>query len=221
MSSTGYESTDLLALFNRYAGRFSSGDTISDTDKYDRLAKAQFRVLGMASAVAPQAFYPATLATLSTSDGGQTFTFGTDGQGYAIAPMGKAQIYDNLASVPNFPWVEGWQYLNEGTRIRIPYNGTYSGTLYWRGITAPSALNATNQPVFFPEGSRELIVIDAVRQFMKEPGGDVGVLNNMNEEWQRAWPLWCLVWKTQFRHGGALGTGFTGLQLGLAGQATL
>jgi len=221
MASTGYESTDLLALFNRYSGRLASGDSISDPDKYDRMAKAQDRVIGQLSAIMPQVLYPATIPTLSTADGGMTFTFGTDGNGYAIAPMGKAGIYDNPASIPSSPWVEGVQYLDEGVRIRIPNNGTYTGTLYWRGITAPGALSTTNQPVLFPPASRELIVIDAVRQFAKEPGGDPGTLNAMTDEWNRAWPQWCLVWRTQFRHGGALGTGFTGFQLALSGQGGL
>ena len=210
-----WDSAYLLSMFNRKAGRPSSGDTIDDLSKYQRLSESQNRVVAMLSGIMPQVLYPSAIPTLTTADGGYTFTFGTDANGYNIAPMGKAGIYDNLASIPYFPWVDGVQYLDEGTRIRIPNNGTYSGTLWWRGITPPADIDATHQPALFPEASRELIVMDAVRQFAGEPGGDPATQQTMQGEWEKAWPQWCLVWRTQFRHGGALGTGFTGFQLAL------
>lgn len=172
------------------------------------------------SAVCPRALYPkvaySALPTLTTTDN-QTFTFGTDSNGYAIFPSGKGGIYPSLTSIPDRPWVEGRDYVSEGTQIRIPNNGTYTGTLYWYGVTNPADIDVTHQPSLFPEASRELIVIEAVRQFARDGVRNVALVDEMQDEWDRAWPTWCLVWKTQFRTGGALG--FTGFQLALGAQS--
>jgi hypothetical protein len=42
------------------------------------------------------------------------------------------------------------------------------------------------------------------------------VADEMANEWERVWPQWALVWRTQFRSGGALM--FTARDLALAGQ---
>jgi hypothetical protein len=162
----------------------------------------------MIAGVAPYSLYPkvayGSFPTLSTTDN-QVYTFGTDSNGYAITPIGKTGIYPTLNSIPDFPWREGQDYLNEGSQIRIPDNRTYSGTLYWRGITQPVDIDATHQPSIIPEGARELIVIDAVRQFSEEGARNPNLAALMLGEWNTAWPTWCLAWKTQFRQGGALG----------------
>lgn len=181
----------------------------------------------MLSGIMPNVLYPTgAFPTLSTLDN-QIFTFGTDANGYPIAPMGKTGIFSDLSAIPSCPWRQGIDYLNEGTQIRIPNNGTYSGTLYWRGITPPPDITAVTQPVLFPEASRELIVLDAVRQFSTEYDRDPSLAANMQSEWVGnpqlnligAWPSWCLVWKTQFQAGGAIGS-FTGLDLAVLGQSS-
>lgn len=173
----------------------------------------------MLSAVAPSSLYPkvayGSIPTLTTTDQ-QRFTFGTDANAYAVFPMGKGGIYASLNDIPDCPWVEGRDYISEGTQIRIPNNGTYGGTLYWYGITAPADITASVQPALFPEASRELIVIEAVRRFSQEYGRNFPLADEMANEWERAWPSWCTVFKTQFRSGGALRV--TGLQLAIAGQ---
>ena len=79
-----YTSAELLTLFNQLSGRPASGDSISDADKYVRLAQAQNVVLEDAASRVPQAFYSkaayASTPTLSTTDQ-QVFTFGTDANG--------------------------------------------------------------------------------------------------------------------------------------------
>ncbi len=107
--------------------------------------------------------------------------------------------------------------MREGTQIRIPNNNSYSGTLYWYGITNPADITAAVQPALFPEASRELIVIECVRQFAKEYTRNLPLADEMTTEWDRQWPDWCLVWRTQFRKGGALNA-FSGFQLALASQ---
>jgi hypothetical protein len=202
-----WDSAYLLSLFNRKAGRPAT-DSITDVSKYQRLSESQNRVIAMIASVAPYSLYPkvayGSFPTLSTTDN-QVFTFGTDSNGYAITPIGKTGIYPTLNSIPDFPWRENDDYLNEGSQIRIPDNRTYSGTLYWRGVTQPADIDATHQPSIIPEGARELIVIDAVRQFSEEGARNSNLAALMLGEWNTAWPTWCLAWKTSFRQGGALG----------------
>lgn len=217
-----YDAADCVALFNRLAGRPAT-DAISDTAKYDRLAKAQDRVIAMLAAVAPYALYQkvayGSVPTLSTVDN-QVFTFGVDGDDNPVVPFGKAQIFPSLQAIPDQPWREGQDYLNEVTQIRIPNNQTWSGTLYWRGIRNPDAIDASTDPALFPVPARELIVYEAVRSFAKEGSRNPQLAADMDGEWAKAWPKWCLVWKTQFRQGGALVSGtYTGKTLALLDQS--
>lgn len=215
---SAYDSPDLLSLFNRKTGR-PAVDAITDATKYDRLAKSQDRVIAMASAVAPSAFYPtsayASLPTMATTDN-QVFTFGTPS--VPITPIGKTGLYRSLNDIPDWPMREGVDYLAEGgTSIRIPNNSTYAGTIYWLGITPPAAITAAVNPVLQPLASRELIVIDAVRQFATEGNRNPDLAAIVAAEWAVAWPQWALVWKTSYRQGGALNV-FSGQQLALANQ---
>lgn len=208
MAESGWLSTSLLELFNRYAGRPASGDSITDAQKYDRLAKAQTDVIFDIAARHPQCLYPTAAAgsypTCTTSDQ-KIFTFGTDGQGYAIAPIGKTRIYPSLAAIPNSPWEPNVHYQDEGTQIRIPNNGTYSGTLYWRGITIPTAIASGVQSALFPEPSRILIVYKAVGDFALEGMRNPTLAAAMDARYQREFQRAMAVWKTNFKGGGALG----------------
>lgn len=218
---TTWDSAYLLTMFNRKAGR-PAADTITDATKYQRLSEAQNTVVGWIAATAPQSLYPkvayGSIPTLTTTDN-QIFTFGTDGSGYAKFPMGQTGIYPNLQSIPDYPWREGVDYITEGNQIRIPNNNTYSGTLYVYGIFQPDDINGTDQPALIPEASRELIVIEAVRVFSQEWLRNAALADEMNNEWERRWPVWCQVWKTQFRSGGALNV-FSGMSLATLGRGT-
>ncbi len=221
MPSSGWESSDLLALFNVLAGR-PAADAITATAKYLRLTRAQNRVIALMQAVAPNSLYPHvgynSLPTLTTTDGGYTFTFGTDTNGYAKFPMGKGGIYQNLNDIPDYPLMPGRDYMLEGTQVRAPNNSPLPATLYWYGFAQPDDITAISQPALMPEASRELIVVDAVRQFAKEFARNGPLAQTMSDEWDRLWPIYCLVWKTQFRDGGALNC-FTGLDIALSGNA--
>lgn len=151
---------------------------------------------------------------MTTSDGGFTFDFGTDSNGYALFPLGKVGIYTSLTAVPSSPWTEGIDYLDEGSRIRIPSNRTYAGSLYWRGITPPPDISATSEPSLFPAPARELISIRAVKAFAQAGNINPDLAAQMAEQDARAFPRWMLVLRTQFRSGGALmplaGNGWNG-----------
>lgn len=218
-----YDSVSLLGIFNRKAGRPTppnGTDTITDASKYQRLTESQNRVIAKIMAVCPQSLYPkvsyAAMPTLTTTDN-QVFTFGTDSNGYPISPMGKTWIGPSLSGLLDTPWIQGRDYLNEGTQIRIPDNRTFSGTLYWYGVKNPPDITASTQPSIFPEAARELIVIDAVRQFATEYVRNPELAQAMAGEWSDAWPSWCLAWKTNMRQGGAYG-GLTGRNFALGSQ---
>ncbi len=202
MSSSGWESSDLLAMFNRMAGRPSS-DAITDSSKYARLAEAQSSIITKIAGVAPKPLYgDPTLMT--SSDGGYTFTFGLDGNGYPLFPTGKARIYIDLVSIPNAPLRPGVDYLDEGTQIRMPNNMPWGGTLYWYGITPPELMSATVQPVLQPPTARILIVIEAVREFAEEFGRNEKLMASMDRRWDREWGPTMTMIRTHFRGGGAL-----------------
>ena len=214
-----YDSASLLDLFNEKAGRPTT-DQVSDAQKYRQLTVSQNRTIAKLSAIAPYSLYPKVsyddLPTFQTVDN-QVFTLGDDANDYPIFPMGKGGVFTSLNNIPDSPWREGVDYMNEGTQIRIPNNRSYSGTLYWYGIANPSDIDATHQPALFPEASRELLVIDAVRQFSTNYARDPNLAMLMAAEWADAWPAWCLTWKTQYRSGGALRM-WTGRRLAMLGQ---
>lgn len=203
MAGTSWQSTDLLTRFNAYAGRPST-DAITDAEKYQRLSDGQDAVLTEIAGVTPKQLYGAPTA-MTTADGGYTFTFGTDGNGYALFPLGGAQIYPNLTAVPDYPWQPGVDYLDEGTQIRIPNNIAWSGTLYWRGIAPPQAISATVQSIIQPPPSRILVVIKGVQIFADEYLRNAALSDQMQLRWERQWPKQAVMLRRHFRGGSQLG----------------
>lgn len=213
-----FDSASLLSQFNRYTGRPASGDTISDADKYVRLSEAQNRVVQDMFARVPNSLYPHSnnLPTMTSVNGGNIWTFGTDPQGFAIAPMGKAKIFENQQSFPDFPWIEGMDYVNEGTQIRLTNGRTWSTPLYWYGITPPADITASVQPSIFPPAFRDLIVFQAVTMYGEEGKRDTELADRFAQKYARRFAEGCLSWKTSFSSGGALGS-WSGLRIAEAG----
>jgi hypothetical protein len=200
-----YDSAHLLKMFNRLTGRAATAaDPVVDADKYERLSEAQVRVIAEASSRTPESFYQkGALGVMSTS-GNKVFTFGTTANGFPVTPIGKTRIYRNLGSHPDYPMLEGYDYLNEGSQIRIPNDRTEAGPLYWYGIAQPTDLGASAQPSLFPEGARELIVYEAALHFALEGERNVALAQSMQELLATAYLRWFLVWRTQYNNGGAL-----------------
>lgn len=163
MPSSGWESSDLLARFNLVAGR-PTVDSISNDTKYQYLADAEQEIIGRIASIAPKVLYGAP-QLLTTADGGLTFTFGTDGNGYPLFPIGRTSIYPSLSAIPGGAWNPGIDYLDEGTTIRMPNNTPFTGPLYWYGITPTQQMSATVQPVLMPPPLRMLDVVQAVKNF--------------------------------------------------------
>lgn len=150
----------------------------------------------------------------TTSD--QVFTFGFNANGWPIMPMGKTLILPSLASFPDFAWIEGLDYVNEGTQIRLPNNRTWTSPLYWYGVPQPPDITASVNPILNPEGARELIVLRAATMFLEEGNASETLSNRLQARYREAWGRACLAWKTQFSDGGALGS-ISGLRIAEAG----
>lgn len=157
-----------------------------------------------------------SIGLLNSATANQVFTFGFNANGWPIMPMGKALILPSLASFPDFAWIEGLDYVNEGTQIRLTNNRTWTGNLYWYGVPQPTDITASVNPVIFPEGARELIVYRAVAMFAEEGEGNTTLADRMEARYQQAWGRWCGAWKTQFSDGGALGS-VSGLRIAEGG----
>lgn len=215
----------MLGVFNRLTGRPTTADAILDTTKYQVLTEANNELIGVIASICPWVLYPTgAIPTMSTSDS-KVFTFGTDTNGYAKTPIGKTGIYPTLSSVPDMPWREGLDYLWEGSQIRIPNDGTYTGTLYYRGVIQPDDLTAISNPTLLPEAARVLIphigALNYARQAARNPSLAQMELDYLGYPWgnsQGAFANWCVTWKKAFRQGGALGVSITGRQIALAGQ---
>lgn len=219
-----FDSAWVLADVKRLTGR-TGVDSITDANWYVRITKAQNQVIADIAAICPHVLYPtaatASLPTLMISAAGDIGTFGSDANGYAKFPMGHGNIFQSLNDIPTNPFLD---YMNEGTQIRALNNGTLPATLYWYGISQPADINATDQPVIKPEPARELISLRTAYNFGIEGNRNIPLSQTMAAEY--GYPLhsskpgrfamWCTVWKTQYRHGGALA--LTGMDLAVAGQ---
>lgn len=203
MPGTAWQSSDLLTRFNALAGRPTT-DAITDAEKYQRLADGQNDVLVEIAGLSPRQLY-GTPQAMSSSDGGYTWTFGTDGNGYDLFPLGMAQIYPNLNAVPDYSWRPGYDYLDYGTYITLPNNVPWAGPLYWRGITPPEAISASVQPVIQPPPSRILIVIRAVSNFAREYSRNPNLVTEMEERWAREFPKHMTMIRRHFRGAAQLG----------------
>jgi hypothetical protein len=210
-------SANLLELFNQLSGRPASGDSIADAGKYVRLSAAQNVMLEDGASRVPQAFYAKTAygstPTLTTTDN-QVFTFGTDVNSNPLFPIGKFRIFENLSAIPDYPWVEGEDYLWEGTQIRIPNNQTYGGTLYWRGIAPVLDITSTNQPSIIPVSFRVGIVYEAVRRYALEGNRNLTLAATMQTSYDKLLARWCLTLKTA-RSSGVAGGSVSGLRLSM------
>lgn len=196
-----WDSADLLSQFNRLCRRPGT-DEITDATKYQILSRGQEAVIAEIESIYPDCLYQAPQA-MSTADE-QVFTFGTDANGYAIAPRGHVGIYPSLESIPDAPWQPGLEYLDEGTQIRIPHNGSWPGTLYWRGIATPADISASTQPAIRPAPARRLIVLQAAMEFGSEGGSRADIYAAAEREWNKKFPVFMLDCKTRFRHGGVV-----------------
>jgi hypothetical protein len=185
MAGTGYQSSDLLAAFSVASGIPSASTTVTDATKYGYLAQAQDQIiLEIANTVGNVLWGNPTLMT--SADGGYTYTFGTDGNGYSLFLL-DGHIYPDLNAIPSTPWVPGQDYIDEGITIRSLNNVPFSVAPYFQGITTPAAMSASVQPVLYPPYARILIPIRAVQNFAEYGKRDFDLATRMQARWDREW----------------------------------
>ena len=204
-------------MFKRLVGRANIADAVTPASYCERLTEAQAAIVTDIAGIFPSCLYPTvaygSIPTLTTTDS-KNFTFGTDSNGFAITPMGKASIFTSLNDIPDNPWIPGQDFIPlGGSMIQIPNNATYAGTLYWRGITAPGTidLSGSHEPSLLPETSRGLIAYRAAIAFLLEGGRNLELAHEYMALYGRPlapnpglFATQMLEWKTQWRGGGAL-----------------
>jgi hypothetical protein len=193
-----YDSADLLARLRTQLRRPSTDETLTDAQGYQALTDAQNAIYEDVFTRSPDSMTGALVA-LTSLDGGYTFPFGTDANGDAIEPLGHVGIYTSPAAVADCAWQVNVDYLNEGTRIRIPNGRTYSGTLYWRGVLPPAAISATSPPSLTPASARVLIVYWAAAEYAG--WGDLKDATSYRNKYTEGLGRLLLRLKTQFRLG--------------------
>lgn len=203
MSGVGWQSTDLLNLFNQQAGRPTDADAWTPAQKYDFLGRAQSTVVDRIAAIDGTVLFSPP-AAMTTADGGLTWTFGTDGNGYPLFPIGQAGIYSTLSAIPGGAWRPGLDYLDEGPTIRMPNNTPYAGPLYWYGVTPNQLLSASVQPILNPPPLRMLIVRHAVAEFA-EATRDTDLANRQHALFEKDFTDAMLLLRKHYKKGGALG----------------
>lgn len=196
-----FDSAWCLAEFDRMAGR-PDADEITDVQKYVRLAQAEKEVMEDLAPIVPGVEYKAAGPTAMSTTDNKVFTFGTDGQSHAQAPGGHVAIFRHVADYPDRALVEGIDYLNEGTQIRIP-NDRVESALYWFGVPASTDISASQEPTLRPAPARILIVIKAVENFANEGDQMPTLAASMERRYAKQFTKWCLWFKTQFRAQGA------------------
>lgn len=202
-----YDSVDLLARLRKQIRRPTADETLTDAQAYEALTDGQQALYEDVMVRAPEIMVGAP-AAMTTADS-KVFVFGTDANGDAIVPMGKVGIYTSLALVPDYPWSEGEDYLNEGSQIRIPNNTTFSGTLYWRGVVSPAPISAASAPTFKPASDRLLIVYWAAASYAG--WGDLRDPTSYRSLYTEGLGRLLLRLKTQFKAGPAYS--LSGLQI--------
>lgn len=194
--------------------RPTTDETLTDAQAYQILTDAQQALFEDIMVRMPNANKQVPVA-LTSSDGGFTFGFGLDSNGDNIVPMGRVGIYPSLTSIPDYPWQEGVDFLNEGTQLRIPNNRTYAGTLYYYGTIPPAPISANSAPTLRPAADRVLIVYGAAGLYAG--WGDLRDPTSYQALYSIGLGRLLLRLKTQFRLGqsdyGAVG----GMTLGMLG----
>lgn len=203
MAGTGWQSSDLLTRFNDWAQRPESNDPMTDAQKYRRLSDGQDQVIFETANLCGRAIFGAPFQMTST-DGGYTYGFGTDGNGYAAFPL-AGFVYPTLSAIPDYPWVPGRDYLDEGTTIRAPNNTQFQLAPYFYGIIQPAQMSASVQPVVQPTPARVLIVIQAVKLYAQEGNRDQNLAAAMDVRWREQWPRWATAIRKHLRGPKTLG----------------
>ncbi len=178
-----YASADLLAACKLYARRPAVDQAMPNESWYSFLTLAQGEVYPALFSRFPDLAY-STARQMTTDDGGYTYTFGVDaddagnnppnpGGVNSVRPMGHAEIFPDVRSIPDSPLVIGADYLFEGSLIRIPNSEPrlFPQGPWARFVVRPDTpISASVQPLLQPKNLRMLLVWKALESWASRPG---------------------------------------------------
>lgn len=158
-----YDSQDLVRRLKVRLNRPATDEafTVSTADDvyYDALTEGQDRLTKLLGTYVPDAVWTVPTA-ITSSDGGETFGFGTDTDGAAIFAFGHFVVYDAEENIPDWPLSVGVDFSVEGTVLRVPNNGTRTGSLYVQYAAPSNIISSATQPTV-PKFARAALLTEA------------------------------------------------------------
>lgn len=165
---------DLVRRLKLRLARPTSDESFTVTttgDVYDDfLTEAQDRLNKLLGTYVPDAVWTIPTA-ITSSDSGETFTFGTDVDGAAVFAFGHFQVFESEEAIPDYPLTPGVDFTVEGTKLRIPNNGSRTGSL-WVQYAAPSNVIGSASEPTVPKVARMALLVDAERRCWEKIGRD-------------------------------------------------
>jgi hypothetical protein len=190
-SATLWTSSDLLARCKMYARRPAVDESMSDAQWYALLTEANAEWTAQIANVAPESQYAIQGPVLMTSaDGGYSYTFGIDGDGNQITPIGRYEIRQYPTGrefIAGAEWDPTADFVDEGWRIRFPnqYARSYGNGPWARFVAPGGTISAVVQPALQPQHINMLLVWRALAKWAKF--GGVKNPGPFEEEESKAW----------------------------------
>ena len=185
----------------------SGSEFPTDAEVYQWLGESQIDVFTRLSVFAPLACVIAP-TQLTTADNGLTYTFATDSSLPTsftdVYPIGVVKLYRTRNDIPDFPMIEGVEYLMEGNRIRMPDFVAFSGTApYYQCLTLPTALDGTTAPTLKPVQARELMIDLASMAYFRAVS-DTESSNLWEDRFNKDWSKWLGAIQAQYARSGSI-----------------
>jgi hypothetical protein len=198
-----YDSDFLLEAFRDEADRPDDDEDLTDAKVYRYLTRAQVPVYSAITARFPRLLMGAP-ALMSSSDGGYTYTVGTDSEGSTIYPFGHAEVYSRSL---NGAELYGSTYggfngdvVFEGSKIRIPAGNTktFASGPYIRYVALPLTISDSVEPTLQPKQIRGLILQQALILWANSGGHRDP--RPYEENYQREWMSALELLTTQYKN---------------------
>lgn len=181
-----WDPADLLRRFKDGAGLEDASDMDDATEAYPYIADGQEEVVREIAGRYPAALYTAPTLMVAEDATRKTFRF-AQVNGHDILPMGWVQIAPRLSAFFSDQGFVGWEvdvnYLDEGTRIRIPGDRAWAGDLYARYVPRPPRITAGVAASLRPIELCELAVNRAVRKWASKGNQRPDIVKVMDDEW--------------------------------------
>lgn len=179
--------------------------TRSTTDDvlYEMMTEANDHIVKRIATFIPDAMISAPVELVST-DSGKTYDFPDDADSNPAFLLGHFKLYENRESIPDYPLVEGVDYVIEGTKIRLPYNDTRTftdGGPWVQSVAPGGVVNASTQPTC-PVIARLAMIEETCARLAPRVGRDP---QEFADAMEREWSTVLAAVRTQgFKKGGRL-----------------